>query len=163
MDKSILSARSAAACRRLTHLTAAALFLIAAAVSVNAQSARQRLEIEKAVTAVMSEQSAAWNRGDLEGFMNGYWRSEKLIFVSGNNVSRGWQPALDRYKKGYPNRDRMGVLTFSDLEIEVISKDTAVVLGSWRLKRKDDEPNGKFTLLFRRFKDGWRIVRDHTC
>ncbi len=163
MDRSNIPFRFTAGYRRAAHFAAAAVFLIAVAVSANAQPARQRLEIEKAVTAVMSEQSAAWNRGDLDGFMNGYWRSEQLIFVSGNNVSRGWQTALDRYKKGYPTRDRMGLLTFSDLEIEVISKDTAVVLGSWRLKRKDDEPNGKFTLLFRRFKVGWRIVRDHTC
>ena len=87
--------------------------------------------------------------------------SEKLVFVS-SRVTRGWQPTLDNYKKSYPNRAAMGTLTFSDLEITVLSKDSAVVLGSWSLKREKDNPGGKFTLIFRKFKDGWKIVHDHT-
>ena len=84
-----------------------------------------------------------------------------LVFVS-SNVTRGWQPTLDRYKKSYDTREKMGTLTFSDLEITVLSKDAAVVLGSWALARENDNPKGKFTLIFRKFKDGWRIVHDHT-
>ena len=105
---------------------------------------------------------AAWNRGDIDGFMDGYWRSEKLTFISGTDVTRGWQPTLDRYKKSYDSRAKMGVLKFSDLELTVISKDAAVVLGSWALTREKDNPKGKFTLTFRKFKEGWRIVMDHT-
>jgi len=109
----------------------------------------------------MDDQAAAWNRGDIEGFMQGYWNSDKLVFVS-NQVTRGWQPTLDRYKKTYDSRAKMGTLTFSDLEITVLSKDAAVVLGSWSLARESDNPHGKFTLIFRKFKDGWKIVHDHT-
>ena len=110
---------------------------------------------------MMDDQAAAWNRGDLETFMKGYWNSEKLVFV-GSEVTRGWQPTLDRYKRTYGTREKMGVLTFSDLEITVLSKDAAVVLGSWSLARATDNPHGKFTLVFRKFKEGWRIVMDHT-
>lgn len=125
------------------------------------QDARERSLIEKKVSAVMDEQAAAWNRGDIDGFMNGYWNSDRLVFVS-SRVTRGWQSTLDNYKKSYPNRAAMGTLTFSDLEITVLSKDAAVVLGSWSLQREKDKPGGKFTLIFRKFKEGWRIVHDHT-
>lgn len=115
-----------------------------------------------AIRKVMDDQAAAWNRGDIDGFMSGYWKSEKLTFVSGTDVTRGWQPTLDRYKKNYDSRAKMGTLTFSDLEITVLSKDAAVVLGSWSLAREKDTPHGKFTLTFRKFNEGWRIIIDHT-
>ena len=122
----------------------------------------QNSKIESDIRAVMNDQVAAWNRGDIDGFMLGYWNSPKLTFVSGANVTRGWQPTRDRYKKSYDSRAKMGTLAFSDLEITVLSKDAAVVLGSWSLAREKDNPHGKFTLVFRKFKDGWRIVQDHT-
>jgi beta-aspartyl-peptidase (threonine type) len=134
------------------------LIIFLASVSVAAQSRGP----EAAIRKVMDDQAAAWNRGDIEGFMQGYWRSEKLTFISGTNVTRGWQQTLDRYKKSYDTRAKMGTLTFSDLEITVLSKDAAVVLGSWALKRETDTPQGKFTLIFRKFKSGWRVVMDHT-
>jgi len=115
----------------------------------------------KEIRKVMDDQAAAWNRGDLEAFMKGYWNSEKLVFV-GSEVTRGWQPTLDRYKTAYGTREKMGTLTFSDLEITLLSNDAAVVLGSWSLARATDNPHGKFTLVFRKFKEGWRIVMDHT-
>ncbi|MEP7075622.1 MAG: nuclear transport factor 2 family protein [Acidobacteriota bacterium] len=127
-------------------------------ISVAAQSEKDKAAIRK----VMDDQSAAWNRGDIEGFMSGYWQSEHLTFISGTTVTRGWQPTLDRYKKGYYSREKMGTLTFSELEITMLSKNAAVVLGSWSLNRTNDNPNGKFTLTFRKFKEGWRIVIDHT-
>ncbi len=114
------------------------------------------------IRKVMDDQAAAWNRGDIDGFMAGYWKSEKLVFVSTTSVTHGWQPTLDRYKKGYDSRAKMGTLAFSDLEITVLSKDAAVVLGNWSLTREKDNPHGKFTLIFRKFRDGWRIVMDHT-
>jgi len=85
-----------------------------------------------------------------------------MKFVSGDNVSRGWQAALDRYKKNYDSKAKMGVLMFSGLEVNVLSKDAAVVLGNWSLAREKDNPKGKFTLVFRKFKDGWKIIHDHT-
>jgi ketosteroid isomerase-like protein len=115
-----------------------------------------------AIRKVMDEQAAAWNRGDIEGFMQGYWNSPELKFVSGENVTKGWQPTLDRYKKSYDSRAKMGTLTFSDLDITILSKDAAVVLGNWSLQRASDNPKGKFTLIFRKFKNDWRIVHDHT-
>lgn len=133
--------------------------LLLLAVAISAQSAAKA---KADIRAVMDAQAAAWNNGDIDGFMRGYWNSPDLVFVSGANVTRGWQPTLDRYKKGYDSRAKMGTLTFSDLEITVLSKDSAVVLGSWSLAREKDNPHGKFTLIFRKFKDGWRIVMDHT-
>ncbi|MFN2501198.1 MAG: DUF4440 domain-containing protein [Pyrinomonadaceae bacterium] len=119
-------------------------------------------EAETAIRHVIEQQAQAWNRGDIEGFMQGYWRSEKLVFVSGMNVTRGWRPTLDRYKKSYDTRAKMGMLKFSDLEITLLSKDAAVVLGSWELTDVKDNPKGKFTLTFRKLKEGWRIVIDLT-
>ncbi len=127
-------------------------------VSTQAQDA----VAEAAIRKVMDDQAAAWNRGDIDTFMQGYWNSDKLVFVSGDGVTRGWKPTLDRYKKTYGTREKMGMLAFSDLEIAVVSKDAAVVLGSWALVRAADNPKGKFTLVFRKFPEGWRIVHDHT-
>ena len=123
--------------------------------------AAAQMDSSAAIRKVMDDQAAAWNRGDIDAFMDGYWMSDKLVFVS-SNVTRGWQPTLERYKKNYDSRAKMGTLTFSDLEITVLSKNAAVVLGSWSLAREKDNPHGKFTLIFRRFKDGWKIVHDHT-
>jgi uncharacterized protein (TIGR02246 family) len=115
-----------------------------------------------AVRAVLDAQAAAWNRGDIEAYMDGYDRSPDTVFVSGDRVTRGWQPVLERYKKAYDTREKMGVLTFSDVEVTMLSKDAAIVLGRWHLKRAKDEPHGRFTLLFRKTKAGWKIVHDHT-
>jgi uncharacterized protein (TIGR02246 family) len=115
-----------------------------------------------AIRAVLDAQAAAWNRGDIEGYMDGYARSADTVFVSGDRVTRGWQTVLERYKKAYDTREKMGALTFSDVEITLLSKDAAIVLGRWHLQRSKDEPHGRFTLLFRKTKAGWKIVHDHT-
>ena len=114
------------------------------------------------IRAVIDAQAAAWNRGDIDGFMDGYARSPETTFVSGDEVTRGWQTVRDRYAKKYDSREKMGTLTFSDLTITPFCDDAAIVLGSWSLQRKDDQPHGKFTLLFRKLPEGWRIVLDHT-
>ena len=110
----------------------------------------------------MSAQAAAWNRGDIDGFMNGYSRSGATEFISGDKLTRGWQTVRDRYKRKYESRAKMGTLTFSELKITRLSGDAALVIGRWRLVRRSDKPRGRFTLLFRRVPDGWRIVHDHT-
>jgi len=115
-----------------------------------------------AIRAVMDAQRDAWNRGDIEGYMDGYERSEKTVFISGDNVTRGWQTVLERYRKSYDTREKMGVLSFSDVEVRVLSKDSALVIGRWMLKRANDEPHGRFSLIFRKTKVGWRIINDHT-
>ena len=129
--------------------------------AISAQTDKQKTEIKADITKVMTEQAAAWNKGDIDGFMKGYWKSEDLIFVS-NVVTRGWQQTLDRYKKSYNTKEKMGTLTFSDLEIDVLSKDSAKVLGSWIVATNDKASGGKFTLIFKKFRDGWKIVHDHT-
>lgn len=129
---------------------------------LSAQSEKERLKIEADILAVLDAQAAAWNRGDIDGFMRGYWNSENLVFVSGDSVTRGWQPTLDRYKKNYDSKEKMGALKFGDLSFNIVSKDAAVILGSWSLTRSKDNPKGRFTLIFRKLKDGWRIVHDHT-
>ena len=131
-----------------------ALFTVAASA--------QKSQAVADILGVMDAQVAAWNRGDVDGFMKGYWNSEKLVFVSGDNVTRGWQPTLDRYKKNYDSKEKMGKLEFRETEVNILSADAAVVLGSWHLTREKDDPHGKFTLVFRRLPEGWRIIMDHT-
>src|SRR5437899_12836897 len=114
------------------------------------------------IRSVLRAQQDAWNRADIDGFMNGYARAKSTIFVSGDSVRRGWETVRERYKKKYSDRAKMGVLTFSDLEITPLGSDAAVVLGRWNLKRAQDQPHGRFTLIFRKTADGWRIVHDHT-
>jgi len=115
-----------------------------------------------AIRAVLDSQVAAWNRGDLDGYMDGYDRSKDTAFISGDRFIRGWQEVLERYKKTYDTPEKMGVLTFSEVEVSVVSKDAALVFGRWHLRRINDEPHGRFTLLFKKTKAGWRIVHDHT-
>ena len=128
--------------------------------SISAEPTKNGIASE--IESVLRAQQDAWNRGDIDAFMNGYWRSDETVFVSGDDVERGWQNVLERYKKKYSDRAKMGILTFSNLETTPLSDDSAVVLGSWKLKRANDEPHGRFTLIFRHFPDGWRIIHDHT-
>jgi ketosteroid isomerase-like protein len=121
-----------------------------------------QLKSETAIRTVLEAQAKAWNNGDIDGYMDGYDRSDKTVFISGDSISHGWQTVHDRYKKNYDTREKMGVLSFSDLEITLTSSESAVVLGRWRLKRANDEPHGTFTLIFRHTKAGWRIIHDHT-
>jgi len=115
-----------------------------------------------AIKAVINAQRDAWNKGDIEGYMEGYDKSDNTVFVSGDNINHGWKTVLERYKKSYDSREKMGTLEFSDLEVTILSKDSAVVLGRWLLKRSNDEPHGRFTLIFKKTQSGWRIVHDHT-
>jgi uncharacterized protein (TIGR02246 family) len=127
---------------------------------LQAKPAQEKLVAD--IRAVIAAQQAAWNRRDIDGFMNGYAHSRTTVFVSGDSVTRGWQTVRNRYRKKYATGEQMGRLAFSDLEITTFGPDTAVVLGRWDLERKRDHPHGRFTLLFRRMPDGWRIVHDHT-
>ena len=117
---------------------------------------------ENAIRGVLDNQVAAWNRGDVEGFMEGYWKSEELTFVTAAGVTHSWQKVIERYRRSYPDRKTMGRLSFSDLEIRVLSPGSAFVLGRWRLQRDSDQPEGHFTLVLRKFPKGWRIIHDHT-
>jgi uncharacterized protein (TIGR02246 family) len=114
------------------------------------------------IEAVLTAQQDAWNRGDIDEFMNGYAQSASTVFISEDEVTRGWETVRDRYRAKYSDRAKMGTLSFSEIEVTMVSPDTAIVLGRWRLKRANDEPHGRFTLIFKRLPEGWRIVHDHT-
>jgi len=116
----------------------------------------------EAILRVLHQQADAWNRGDLEVFMEGYSRSPELVFTSGGKVRRGWQAATDRYRKAYTDKKAMGALRFSDLEISPLGPDAAMVLGRWMLTDTPKTGGGVFTLIMRREAEGWRVWHDHT-
>src|SRR5947207_12288413 len=142
--------------RALTIIFCTSVAAIVSAVPTQSQNATAQIR------SVLRAQQDAWNRGDIDGFMNGYARSASTVFVSGDTIERGWQTVRDRYREKYSSRAKMGTLTFSDLEITLLSSDSAVASGRWRLKRANDQPHGRFTLIFKRLPEGWRIVHDHT-
>lgn len=153
--------RVAVACLALLSIVS----VTCAQVSKNQSSRiveKRNTRISAAVRAVLDSQRDAWNRGDVEGYMDGYARTPEITFISGDSLTRGWQTVHDRYKKNYDSREKMGTLTFSDLETTVLSHDAVMVLGRWHLQRTNDQPHGRFTLIFRRTKQGWRIIHDHT-
>ncbi|HUR59220.1 MAG TPA: nuclear transport factor 2 family protein [Opitutaceae bacterium] len=114
------------------------------------------------ITALLTTQSAAWNRGDLEGFMAAYAKTDDLRFASGGNVTYGWQATLDRYRKNYPDKAAMGTLAFTELAISELAPDAALAFGRWQLTRAQDTPSGLFTLTLKKTAAGWRIIQDHT-
>jgi beta-aspartyl-peptidase (threonine type) len=116
------------------------------------------------VRTLLDAQVAAWNRGDLEGFMAGYWRAPELVFCSGATVSKGWDATLDRYRKRYQAEGReMGTLRFESLEVQPLGSDAAFARGEYWLRMSDgQQPHGRFTLVLRRLAGAWRIVHDHT-
>src|SRR6266567_411750 len=136
------------------------LFVLAA--TVFGASAAATADPTAEICEILYAQQRAWNRGDIDGFMNEYARSRSTIFVSEDTVTRGWQTVRSRYKKKYSDREKIGTLTFSDLEITSLGPSAAIVIGRWQLKRKIDKPHGRFTLVFRHLTEGWRIVHDHT-
>ncbi len=119
---------------------------------------------EAEIRAVLDAQVAAWNAGKLEEFMQGYWRSPQLTFFSGGRKLSGWDATLERYRKTYQAEGReMGKLVFSELDIQPLGGRAAVVRGRWELTMSDGKkPGGLYTLVFRRFRQGWKIVHDHT-
>jgi ketosteroid isomerase-like protein len=139
----------------------AALSLAAASIPFTAGAGEEsKDQVVAQVRAALDAQQVAWNRGDLDAFTATYDRD--AVFVSGDEITRGSRAVLERYKKKYSDREKMGTLTFADLEITPLSETAAVVLGRWSLKRVNDEPHGRFTLIFRKISGGWRIVHDHT-
>jgi beta-aspartyl-peptidase (threonine type) len=112
--------------------------------------------------ALLTAQAADWNRGDIDAFMRGYWNSPEITFAGTAGVSRGWQTVLEHYHKNYPDRATMGHLDFSEIEITPLGNDAALILGRWHLNRDAGPVGGIFTLIARRFPEGWRIIHDHT-
>jgi beta-aspartyl-peptidase (threonine type) len=135
------------------------------AVSAASQTQSTSAEDEAAIRAVLNAQVAAWNKGDLDEYMKGYWNSPDLIFISGGTENRGYEAALDRYKKSYKSAGReMGKLDFSELRTTILGPDSAYATGKFHLKMSNGkEPTGRFTLIWRKFPDGWKIIHDHSC
>jgi uncharacterized protein (TIGR02246 family) len=115
-----------------------------------------------AIRKILDAQQTAWNQGNVDAFLEGYWHSPDLTFSGSGGIARGWDGVLARYKKNYPDRAAMGQLDFSGLEFRFLGKDAALVLGHWHLARSQGDVGGVFSLVWQRFPEGWRIVHDHT-
>jgi ketosteroid isomerase-like protein len=113
------------------------------------------------VKALMRAQESSWNNGDLDSFMSSYWKSDSLKFITKSGLTYGWQKTLDKYKKAFPTKAEMGVLKFTLVETTQLGKDAVYVIGKWELE-KEEPAGGHFTLLWRKIKDQWVIVSDHT-
>lgn len=142
----------------------AVLFLVLPLVSESVGESRSQ-GAKSAISRVLQEQTNAWNRQDLEGFMAGYWNSPELTFFSGAHEAKGWQAALDRYKQSYLSAGHeMGKLEFANLRIEMLGSEAAFVRGEFHLTMPDGKtPHGLFTLIVRKFPEGWKIVHDHSA
>ncbi len=120
------------------------------------------MKAEEKIRTVLAEQQECWNKGDLDCFMQGYWNSDSLRFIGQSGVNYGWQATLDSYKKSYPDKAAMGTLEFDILNVELVGTENCLVTGKWKLIREADEPNGLFTLIWKRFGDEWKIIYDHS-
>ncbi|MCB0402595.1 MAG: nuclear transport factor 2 family protein [Flavobacteriales bacterium] len=116
---------------------------------------------KEAIMHVMHQQETDWNSGNIEAFMQGYWQSDSLMFIGKNGIKYGWQTTLDNYKNSYPDKAAMGTLSFEILQLEQ-NNHTAYMLGKWNLQRESDNPNGYFTLYWKKIEGHWVIVIDHT-
>jgi uncharacterized protein (TIGR02246 family) len=138
------------------------LFVLGVRTGRQTKAAEARDQDKTAITAVLNTQQAAWNRGDVDAFLVGYWHSPELTFSGTSGVSRGWDGVMARYKKNYPDQAAMGRLDFSELEYRFLGPEAALVLGRWHLDREKGDIGGVFSLVWQRFPEGWKIVHDHT-
>ena len=125
------------------------------------ESALDMPKMEGEIRNVLDRQKASWNKKNIEGFMDAYWKSENFTFQSGNNRLHGWEALLSRYKKSYTG-ENWGELDFTDIEVKVLTKNYAFVLGRWKLTFKDNVKEGLFTIIFQRMSEGWKIIHDHS-
>ena len=155
-----MSLKPAVACLLLASLLGA--ILVAATARPHPASEKASDTDRAAILVVLTTQQSDWNKGDIPGFMGGYWNSSELTFAGTHGFTRGWQPVLARYEKSYADKAAMGTLDFSELEIRQLGPDAALVLGKWHLQRQAGDVGGIFTLVFQKFPEGWRIIHDHT-
>jgi len=124
-------------------------------------SQKNNPDIQQVISSLNTQQST-WNKGNIEGFMEYYWKNDSLKFIGTNGITYGWQKTLDNYKKKYPNPEAMGQLTFDITEAEQLSPKAIFIVGKWRLKYPDKEIGGYFTLFWKKLNGKWLIVVDHT-
>lgn len=117
---------------------------------------------ENAIRQLLAKQTESWNRGDIEGFMQTYWKSDSLMFIGKSGVHFGWQETLKNYKKGYPDTTSMGKLSFDIITIKKLSSEYYYVVGKWMLKRTIGDLSGHYDLLLRKINDRWFIIADHS-
>ena len=117
---------------------------------------------ENAIRKVLNDQVTAWNNGNIEGFMRGYWKSDSLMFIGTKGIKWGWETTLNNYKKGYPDTTAMGKLSFELLVVKKLSPEYYFIVGKWFLKRTIGDIGGHYDLLFRKVKGKWVIISDHT-
>ena len=117
---------------------------------------------EKAIRQILHEQTMAWNKGDIDEFMKGYWNNDSLMFIGKNGVTYGYQNTLMNYKKNYSNADQMGTLSFELITVQRLSPEYYFVVGKWHLDRNAGNVGGHYNLLFRKIKGRWFIVSDHS-
>ncbi len=138
-----------------------AAIIILVSITFTVTSSSQNKDLQK-IEKILQQQAVDWNNGDIDAFMKAYWKSEKLQFGGASGLTFGWQQTSDNYKKGYPNKEAMGKLTFTLKVKEKLSRKTAMIVGKWELEREKDNPNGHFMLLWKKIKGKWLIVADHT-
>lgn len=134
------------------------LFLFAASLMFAQNISEEKNEIMK----VLNLQETAWNKGDLEEYMSGYWHSDSLMFVGSKGIQFGWEKTLANYKKSYPDKKAMGELSFEIISLDVLSEESAFMLGKWFLKREIGNLSGHFTLLWKKISGEWKVVIDHS-
>ena len=117
---------------------------------------------EKTVIGILESQTICWNRGDLECFMEGYWKSDSLMFIGKSGINYGWEATLENYRKGYPDREAMGKLTFDLKSVRTIGGETIFVVGQWHLQRSIGDLQGHFSLIWEKHEGKWVIVADHS-
>ena len=153
--------------RVIALLTATFLFLLFTSNPVlvrtqaKANADDQAAGLTQTLTSILEDQVAAWNQGDIDTFMQAYWKSEQLTFSSGGKTQRGWETTRSGYKERYPDQATMGQLTFSDYEVQLLDANAALVLGRWQLER-DDPIGGNFSLVWKKIDEQWFIIHDHT-
>ena len=132
--------------------------IICLLMAISFQAEAQETEIR----ALLQKQTEAWNRGELEDFMEGYWKNDSLMFIGKSGITYGWQQTLDNYKRGYPDKTAMGQLTFTLIEIKRLSSKYYSVVGRWNLKRTIGDIGGHYTLLMKKINGVWVIISDHS-
>src|SRR6266849_4971260 len=148
---------------RVPKIAVALLALVSTAIqSPELRAADEREGDRAAITKILEAQQSAWNGGNVDAFLEGYWHSADLTFSGTGGIARGWDAVLARYKKNYPDRAAMGHLDFSGLKFHFLGADAALVLGHWHLARAQGDIGGVFSLVFQRVPEGWRIIHDHT-
>ncbi|MCB0819984.1 MAG: nuclear transport factor 2 family protein [Bacteroidetes bacterium] len=137
--------------------------IVALFVGINGLEAQNADTAQQEIIRVLETQTKAWNEGDIEGFMSGYWDNDSLRFIGKKGLTFGWKPVLENYKKSYPGKAGMGTLNFEKLQVELLCEDAAFVTGSWKLSYPDkDSVGGWFSLLFKKINGHWLIVADHS-